>query len=93
MAILSEQAVSAALETLAWERDGDLLVKEVALADFAGAMGFVNAVADLANQRDHHPDIDIRWNRVTLRLTTHSQGGITEADLELARAIDALPRP
>jgi 4a-hydroxytetrahydrobiopterin dehydratase len=57
---------------------------------FADALAYVNAVGALAEEMDHHPDIDIRWNRVTLRLSTHSAGGITEADLELGRRIDAL---
>ena len=62
------------------------------LADFAGALAFVNAVGAEAERRDHHPDIDIRWNTVTLVLTTHSAGGLTEADFDLAAAISALPR-
>lgn len=90
MAILSEEAVAQALKRLDWGREADVLVKEVTLADFGAAMGFVNEVARLAEERDHHPDIDIRWNKVTLRLTTHSQGGITEADVELAGEIDRL---
>ena len=53
----------------------------------------MNAVGALAEEMDHHPDIDIRWNTVTLRLTTHSAGGLTQLDLELARRIDALSAP
>ncbi len=59
--------------------------------DFAAALAYVNAVGALAEEMDHHPDIDIRWNTVTLRLTTHSEGGLTHLDLDLARLIDALP--
>jgi len=79
---------------LAWERDGHVLVKVHTGRVFADALAYVNAVGALAEEMDHHPDIDIRWNRVTLRLSTHSAGGITEADLELGRRIDALgPEP
>ena len=62
------------------------------LADFAGALAFVNAVGAEAERRDHHPDIDIRWNKVTLVLSTHSEGGLTAADFDLAAAISGLPR-
>jgi len=60
--------------------------------DFVGAVAFVNRVAERAEAAYHHPDIDIRWNAVTLRLSTHSAGGITHADLDLAAQIDALVR-
>jgi len=60
--------------------------------DFAGALAWVNQVAERAEAANHHPDIDIRWNAVTLRLSTHSAGGITHADLDLAAQIDALVR-
>jgi 4a-hydroxytetrahydrobiopterin dehydratase len=62
------------------------------LADFAAALAFVNAVGAEAEQRNHHPDIDIRWNTVTLVLSTHSEGGLTEADFDLAAVISRLPR-
>lgn len=62
------------------------------LADFADALAFVNAVGAEAEQRNHHPDIDIRWNTVTLVLSTHSAGGLTDADFDLAATISALPR-
>ena len=60
------------------------------LADFVEAMGFVTRVALVAEKAFHHPDIDIRWNKVTLRLSTHSEGGLTEKDLELAERVDGL---
>lgn len=90
MALLDDDAVAAGLDDLQWERDGDELTRTVTKADFAEALAFVNRVGELAEARDHHPDIDIRWNTVTLRLSTHSEGGITERDLELARAVDGL---
>lgn len=88
--VLTAEAVDAALVArgLSWQRQGDELVKTSTHQGFAGAMGFVNAVAELAEAADHHPDIDIRWNTVTLRLTTHSAGGLTERDLALAGEID-----
>jgi 4a-hydroxytetrahydrobiopterin dehydratase len=66
------------------------LVKTRTGRDFADALAYVNAVGELAERANHHPDIDIRWNAVTLRLSTHSAGGITQADLDLAGRIDAL---
>ena len=90
--VLSPEAVDAALATrgIGWSRRGDLLVKTVKRRDFAGALALVNEVGDLAEAADHHPDIDIRWNTVTLRLSTHSAGGLTEKDLSLAASIDEL---
>jgi 4a-hydroxytetrahydrobiopterin dehydratase len=93
MEVLGSEAVDAALaEGIAWERDDDELLKVHKERDFALALEFVNRVGQLAEQANHHPDIDIRWNTVTLRLSTHSAGGITEADLRLARQIDAIPQ-
>jgi 4a-hydroxytetrahydrobiopterin dehydratase len=92
MEVLDPGTVDQALaDGLSWERDGRELVKVHTESDFAGALDFVNRVGELAEQANHHPDIEIRWNTVTLRLSTHSAGGITGADLELARQIDALP--
>ncbi|HEY5024828.1 MAG TPA: 4a-hydroxytetrahydrobiopterin dehydratase [Acidimicrobiales bacterium] len=91
---LDHDAVDAALGTgIAWERRDDELVKTRRGKDFADSLAYVNAVGALAEEMDHHPDIDIRWNTVTLRLTTHSEGGLTSLDLELARRIDALSPP
>jgi len=90
VARLGDDAISAGLAHLQWARDGDELIKTVKLGDFAAALAFVNAVGALAEAADHHPDIDIRWNTVVLRLTTHSAGGLTAKDLELAAAIDQL---
>jgi 4a-hydroxytetrahydrobiopterin dehydratase len=75
---------------LGWERRGNELVKVESREDFAAALAYVNEVGRLAEEMGHHPDIEIRWNTVTLRLSTHSAGGITERDLELARRIDAI---
>jgi 4a-hydroxytetrahydrobiopterin dehydratase len=77
-------------ELKGWTREGKELRKVVECADFVRAMGFVNSVALLAEKHNHHPDIDIRWNKVTLALSTHSAGGLTEFDFKLARAINEL---
>jgi 4a-hydroxytetrahydrobiopterin dehydratase len=61
--------------------------------DFAEALAYVNAVGGLAERAGHHPDIDIRWAKVTLHLFTHSVGAITQADLDLAAEIDSLDHP
>jgi 4a-hydroxytetrahydrobiopterin dehydratase len=90
MARLDDNAISAALAGLQWVREGDELIKTEKLADFSAALAFVNAVGALAEAANHHPDIDIRWNTVMLRLSTHSAGGLTAKDLELAAAIDNL---
>jgi len=71
-----------------WTIEGEALTRTFALADFNEAMGFVNRVALAAEVADHHPDIDIRWNRVTIVLTTHSAGGLTPKDTTLATTID-----
>jgi 4a-hydroxytetrahydrobiopterin dehydratase len=92
--VLDPTTVDGALaEGIEWERHGDELVKTRRGKDFADALAYVNAVGALAEAMDHHPDVDIRWNTVTLRLSTHSEGGITQLDLELARRVDALSSP
>ena len=73
-----------------WEMDEETITRTFEFADFAAAMGFVTSVAIAAEAADHHPDIDVRWNRVTLRLSTHSEGALTELDRDLARRIDGL---
>ena len=90
--VLSADEVDAALaeQGIAWEHVGDELVTTVELRDFAAALAFVNAVGAAAEAANHHPDIDIRWNKVHLVLTTHSAGGLTVLDLALAAAIDRL---
>jgi 4a-hydroxytetrahydrobiopterin dehydratase len=90
VARLDDDAISAGLAGVRWAREGDELIKTVKLTDFSAALAFVNAVGALAEAANHHPDIDIRWNTVMLRLTTHSAGGLTAKDLELAAAIDNL---
>ncbi|MGA2871598.1 MAG: 4a-hydroxytetrahydrobiopterin dehydratase [Verrucomicrobiota bacterium] len=73
-----------------WQRTGEVISRTFQFKDFPAAMKFVDAVALVAEQVQHHPDIDIRWNKVTLALTTHDAGGLTEKDFALARKCDAL---
>ncbi len=70
-----------------WELDGETLRRTFVLADFGEAMGFVNRLALAAEKADHHPDIDIRWNKVSLALSTHEAGALTSMDTDLAAAI------
>jgi 4a-hydroxytetrahydrobiopterin dehydratase len=90
--VLDVTAVDAALadRAIAWRREGNELVKEVQKTGFAGSLEFVNRVGALAEAANHHPDIDIRWDTVTLHLSTHSAGGLTEKDLSLAADIDKI---
>ena len=73
-----------------WSRSGDEISREFDLGGFGPAMAFVNRVAGLAEEAEHHPDILIRYSRVRLTLTTHDAGGLTDSDLGLAGRIDAL---
>lgn len=91
MALASDQQVSALLATHpVWERVENEITATYTFADFNEAMGFVTRVALEAEKADHHPDIDIRWNKVTLTLSTHSEGGLTLKDLTLAEVIEGL---
>ena len=73
-----------------WEGDAAALRRRVSAPDFPTAIRLVDAVAEVAEQMDHHPDIDIRWRTVTFVLSTHSAGGVTENDIELAHRISDL---
>jgi 4a-hydroxytetrahydrobiopterin dehydratase len=73
-----------------WETDNKSIERTFEFDDFTQAIDFVNSVAEIAEEEDHHPDIDIRWNKVRLNLSTHSEGGLTELDFQLARKIDNL---
>ena len=75
-----------------WTLDGKTASRTFGFADFAAAMGFVNRVGLVAERADHHPDIDIRWNRVTLAVSTHSAKAFTERDVDLIETIDGWDR-
>lgn len=88
--LLSDDAVADALSGLpGWERDGDAIVRTVKLPTFPAAIATVDDVADAAEKAQHHPDIDIRYNTLTFRLSTHSEGGLTAEDPDLAGKISA----
>ena len=88
---LSPEAVDAALTGLPlWTGDADGLHRTVELPGFRDAVAAIVAIADVAEELDHHPDVDLRWRTLHLALVSHSEGGVTELDLELARRIDAL---
>jgi 4a-hydroxytetrahydrobiopterin dehydratase len=90
---MDEARVILALSALPqWKREGQIISRIFQFKDFLTAMKFVNQVANLAEQAQHHPDMDVRWNKVTLALTTHDAGGLTEKDFELARQCDALAK-
>lgn len=91
MAVLTNDQVDAALPDLnGWERSDGALRRSIEFPAFLEGVDAVGRVAELAEQKDHHPDIDIRWRTVTFALVTHSAGGITDQDLEMAKAIDQL---
>jgi 4a-hydroxytetrahydrobiopterin dehydratase len=88
---LSDLEIQRALGALpGWARRGDALVKTFSFSRFADGIAFVQRVARAADAADHHPDIDIRYTKVTCALSTHDAGGITAADLALASAIEAI---
>jgi 4a-hydroxytetrahydrobiopterin dehydratase len=91
MALLSDAQIEQHLEGAEWRREGAEIVRELTFTDFAAAIAFVDAVAEAAEAANHHPDILVHgWNKVRLTLSTHSDGGLTDADFALAAQIDAL---
>jgi 4a-hydroxytetrahydrobiopterin dehydratase len=91
MAKLSDDEVRDGLAALAgWRREGDEIVRDVECETFPATIDLVGHIAELAEAVDHHPDIDIRYNRVRVALTTHDAGGLTRRDLDLAGRIEAL---
>jgi len=91
MALLSDQEIDERLAALeGWDREGDAIAKEFRLEGFTGSVEFVNRLTPVAEELNHHPDLSISWNRVRVSITTHSEGGLTKRDFELARRIDGL---
>jgi 4a-hydroxytetrahydrobiopterin dehydratase len=89
--LLSDSDIAQRLDGSQWAREGDEIVREWKFDDFAAAMAFVNQVAEVAEEANHHPDILLHgWNKVRLSLTNHSAGGLTEADFEMAARLDGL---
>ena len=91
MALLSDEQVRQQLQGLeGWSQQGKAIVRQFEFADFKAAMDFVNRVADAAESANHHPDITINYNKVTLLLTSHDSGGVTDRDARMAGKINAL---
>ena len=91
MARLNDAEIDERLAGLnGWERSGEAIVKQFDNGDFKGSVDFVDRLTPEAEDMNHHPDLEISWNKVTVTITTHSQGGLTENDFELARRIDSL---
>jgi 4a-hydroxytetrahydrobiopterin dehydratase len=91
VAVLTDAEIQQALASLPqWQRAGKAIERDFEFKDFAEAMKFVNRIADTAEQANHHPDIDIRYNRVKLALISHDSGGVTQRDVNMARKIDAV---
>jgi 4a-hydroxytetrahydrobiopterin dehydratase len=91
MARLSDEEITQRLGDVdGWERDGDAIVKRFDRGDFKGSVAFVNALTPQAEEMNHHPDLEISWSKVTVRITTHSEGGLTASDFELAARIDGV---
>jgi len=90
-ALLSDEQIASRLaEVPGWTRMGNSIERRWTFKDFPEALAFINKVGELAEEMDHHPDIENSWARVNLRLTTHDKGGLTDLDFELARKIDVL---
>jgi 4a-hydroxytetrahydrobiopterin dehydratase len=91
MAVLNDSEIQHALATLpGWTRNGIAIQRIFQFPDFKAAMVFVNKIADAAEQANHHPDIDIRYNKVTLSLVSHDSGGVTKRDIRMAERINQL---
>jgi len=88
--LLTQDEIRTQVGQLEWEVEGNAIRRVVELPDFAAALDFVVGVGHEAEAMNHHPDIDIRWNTVTLTLSTHSEGGLTQLDIELAHRVDSL---
>jgi len=91
MSLLSDSEIEARLtEHPGWERTGDSIAKSFSRGDFVGSVNFVSSLVEPAEAMNHHPDLEISWDTVTVSIATHSEGGVTAADFELAAKIDAL---
>lgn len=91
MTRLSEQEIMKSLTDLPeWEREGNAIRRKIKFNEYMDGIQFVNKVSEIAEEADHHPDIDIRYTRILFTLSTHSEGGLTKKDFELAKKIDKL---
>jgi len=91
MALLSDAEIEERIAELpGWERRGEAISKTFEHADFVGSVRFVDAIVEPAEAMNHHPDLEISWDKVKVTISTHSEGGLTAADFELAGKVDAL---
>ena len=91
MALLADNEIEQRLEALeGWSRDGDAITKTYSNEDFVGSVRFADRVVEPAEDMGHHPDLEISWDQVKVSITNHAEGGLTEADFELAGRLDAL---
>ena len=91
MATLSDQEIEQKLAALdGWQREGEAITKTFTHGDFVGSVKFVDALVEPAEDMGHHPDLELSWDKVKVTITTHSEGGLTANDFELASKIDAL---
>lgn len=91
MALLSDSEIESRLAELpGWERSGTEIVKRFERGDFVGSVKFADAIVEPAEGMNHHPDLEISWDTVTVKISTHSEGGLTASDFDLAAKIDAL---
>jgi 4a-hydroxytetrahydrobiopterin dehydratase len=91
MALLSQSEIDGKLGELpGWEQSGEAIAKAFKHDDFVGSVRFVGSLVEPAEEMNHHPDLEISWDTVTVTISTHSEGGLTAADFELAARIDAL---
>lgn len=91
MAVLSDTEIKQSLARLSgWRQNGTAIQRVFEFPDFKAAMAFVNRIADAAEQANHHPDIDIRYNKVTMSLVSHDSGGVTQRDVKMAERINQI---
>jgi 4a-hydroxytetrahydrobiopterin dehydratase len=91
MALLDDAEIEAKLSRLpGWQRSGEAIAKTFARGDFVGSVRFVESLVGPAEAMGHHPDLEVSWDKVTVTISTHSEGGLTAADFELAAKVDAL---
>jgi 4a-hydroxytetrahydrobiopterin dehydratase len=91
MALLSDEEIASRLESAAgWSREGEAIAKTFENGDFVGSVEFVKKLVEPAEAMGHHPDLELSWDKVTVSITNHAEGGLTAADFELARMIDGL---
>ena len=91
MAVLTDAEIQQAIASLpGWQRQGKAIQRVFEFPDFKAAIQFVNKVADAAEQANHHPDIDIRYNKVTTALISHDSGGVTQRDIKMAKRINEI---